>query len=308
MAAFLAPLVFIAACSPAREFRHGGGFGSPAIDETRTVDAEGRKWEYIFAKPQGQAKGLILAFHGAGGSGKQFAVDSRWVETATSAGFAIALPTGVPILPNREPGFQSNPNVWNSGEFGERGPRQKIDDTKALALILATCDKELGKLPVFLAGHSNGAGMTYMMASRWKDRVGGIGMMAGDLKCDLGEKPSKPIPSLIYAGENDPLLLWEGGVETMPWGNLKRHTEPVLTIVGKWAAWNGLTKSVNPKEGDGTVTYDYGNNIKLVMIKGQGHVWPGGQSGTLFGRNSGKDSGKVDATREIVDFFKGQLR
>lgn len=308
MTAFLTPILLLASCSrvgatPARLPVAQTG----AVQETRTVRVEGRTWEYVFAKPGGSAKGLILALHGAGGSGPQFAIDSRWVETATAAGFAIALPTGVPILPNREPGFQSNPNVWNSGEFGQRGPRQRIDDLKALSQILADCDREIGKLPVFVAGHSNGAGMTYLVASQWKDRVKGIGMMAGDLKCDLGAKPPKPIPSLIYAGEIDPLLLWEGGEETMPWGGLKRRTEPVLAIVGKWAAWNGQGQP-SMAEGDGTVVYDYGANIKLVMIKGQGHVWPGGRAGETLGRKAGLDSGKVKATDEIIRFFASQLK
>lgn len=284
------------------------------VSETKTVDAAGLKWSYVWAKPQGKAKGLIFAMHGAGGSGQQFAVDSRWVEKATAAGIAIALPTGQPALPSRAGNPKQNPNLWNSGELNSRGPRARIDDFAFFDKMLKECEAEVGKVPIFLAGHSNGAAMSYKLAVHWQDRVKGIGMMAGDLKCDLGPTPKRVIPSLIFAGEKDPLLLWEGGTVDLPWGNVKRKTEPVLTIVGGWASWMGLP-SVPKKStfADGTVAYDYigeteKNLVRLVMIPGQGHVWPGGRTGELSLRHSGDDVGKVDATGELVKFFGKQVQ
>jgi polyhydroxybutyrate depolymerase len=283
------------------------------VSETKSVDAAGLKWSYVWATPSGKAKGIIIALHGAGGSGPQFAADSRWVDKATNEGFAVALPTGQPALPSRPGNPKQNPNLWNSGELNSRGPRAKIDDFAFFDTMLKECTAEIGKVPVFVAGHSNGAAMTYKLAAHWPDRVKGIGMMAGDLKCDLGPKPKHVIPSLIYAGEKDPLLLWDGGTVDLPWGNVKRKTEPVLKIVGKWATWQGLPGT--PKKSvlaDGTVAYDFigeteKNLVRLVMIPGQGHVWPGGRTGEFSTRKEGQDSGKVDATGELVKFFGEQL-
>lgn len=283
------------------------------VSETKTVDAAGLKWNYVWAKPSGQAKGLIIAMHGAGGSGPQFAADSQWVDKATKAGFAVALPTGQPALAGRPANPRQNPNLWNSGELNSRGPRAKVDDFAFFDKMLKECEAEIGAVPIFLAGHSNGAAMSYKLAVHWQDRVKGIGMMAGDLKCDLGPKPKQVIPSLIYAGEKDELLLWEGGTVDLPWGNVKRKTEPVLTIVGGWAKWMGLPPE--PKKStlaNGTVAHDYigeteKNFVRLVMIPGQGHVWPGGMMGALSLRKEGQDSGKVDLTGELVKFFGEHL-
>ncbi|MBA4291842.1 hypothetical protein C0431_02630 [bacterium] len=275
----------------------------------QTIEVEGNQWSYIFSKPAGKAKGLILAMHGGGGSGPQFDESAQWSQKATAAGFAVVLPTGLPSRPGLAGNFRSNPHVWNSGQLNSRSPRTKVDDLAALEKILARCQAELGDVPFFVSGHSNGAGMSFRVASEWPDKVRAVGIMSGNLHVPAGARGKKPIPTLWIVGEKDPLTPFAGGTTKMEIWGTEKENRPVLETATEWAKWNGFQGEVKQRaEREGVREYRYGNVVWVWECLGHGHAWPGGKKDELPESIMGPDVTTVDATSEIVKFFGEQLR
>lgn len=276
--------------------------------EAKSVESGGYTWEYVFAKPAGQAKGLILAMHGAGGSGPQFAESAQWPQKATAAGFAVICPSGLPSRPNAEPSFATNPRVWNSGQLNPRSQRVKVDDLAALDKMIQAAFKEIGKAPLFVTGHSNGAGMTFRVAYEWAGRVQTIGMMSGIRHFPLDKKPPTPIPTLWIVGEKDPLSPFEGGTTKMPVWGTEKDNPPVVESAGEWAAWmDGKGGMASKTESGGVVRMQFGKSVQVWECLGHGHGWPGGKKGELPASIIGPEVAKIDATAELLKFFAAHL-
>ncbi|MBX3113805.1 MAG: hypothetical protein KF836_04495 [Fimbriimonadaceae bacterium] len=293
----------------------------PPKVETRTLEAEGHTWEYVFAKPTAKPKGLIIAMHGAGGSGPQFNESALWAEKATKAGFAVVLPSGQPSRANVEPNFRTNPRTWNSGQLNSRSPRARINDMAFLDKLVKTCFKETGEVPIFVSGHSNGAGMSFRVAYEWSDRVAGIGIMSGSIALDLKQKSKKQIPTYWLVGEKDPLTPFEGGTTKLEIWGAQKENESVLSMLQKWADWQGITSEpmggmaqFGNSEPFAKVGYWYRSSEKgdilifLYKILGHGHAWPGANKNELPQAIVGPNVSKLDATTEFIKFFESQLK
>lgn len=278
------------------------------LREVKTIEVDRRNWEYVVARPPGKAKGLILAMHGAGGSGPQFDESAAWSDKATEAGFAVVCPSGQPSRAGVEADFKTNPRVWNSGQLNPRSPRTKVDDLKALDAIVGECQKEVGNLPLFLSGHSNGAGMAFYVAYHWQDRITGMGMMSGNLLFDLEGNAKKPIPTLWIVGEKDPLSPFDGGKTTMPLWGTEKENRPVMETAKNWAAWmDGIGNLSFSVEKDGVKQLKFGQSVLVLECLGHGHAWPGGKKGELPASIVGPDVTKLDATDELLKFFGKQI-
>lgn len=280
---------------------------SPA--EVKSIEAEGHTWEYVFAKPASKAKGLIIAMHGAGGSGPQFNESAGWAEKATKAGFAVVLPSGQPSRTGVEANFSTNPRVWNSGQLNARSPRARINDLAFLDKLAKTCFKETGEVPLFLSGHSNGAGMSFRVAYEWSDRIGAMGMMSGNLLFALDGKSKKPIPTLWIGGEKDPLTPYEGGTTKMAVWGTEKENRPVMDTAKAWLKWQGIDQATfaESKLGSDTIALEAGR-LRILKLLGHGHAWPGGKKGELPASIVGPNVSKLDATTEIIKFFESQLK
>jgi len=279
---------------------------SPA--EVKSIEAEGYKWEYVFAKPAGPAKGLIIAMHGAGGSGPQFNESAEWASKATKAGFAVVLPSGQPSRMNLEANFRTNPRLWNSGQLNARSPRTKINDLAFLDKLVNTCFKDIGEVPLFLSGHSNGAGMSFRVAYEWSDRIRAMGMMSGNLLSPLSGQSKKPIPTLWIVGEKDPLSPFEGGTTKLEMWGTEKENRPVMVAARDLLKWQRLdpVSFTQGKKGADIVTLESGS-LTILKLLGHGHAWPGGKKGELPESIVGPNVSKLDATSEIIKFFESQL-
>jgi len=284
------------------------------VGQSQSLDHEGQTWRYLFAKPIGKAKGLILALHGGGGNGPQFDRTARWTAKAVASGYAVVVPTGQPVRSGQTPNFQTNPNVWNSGQLNPGSPRTFTNDVDFLAKLRDRCRETTGEVPVFLTGHSNGAAMALRTSAAWGDTVAGVAVMAGQFPKSLGTPPKQGIPMLYIAGELDELTPWRGGDSQTPWG--RKANEPVLDMVGRWVKWQGIDANPIESSGKGYRTYQWGavdsrRQARIVRIDGHGHAWPGGVP-TAIDRSMGPASDAVDATNEILSFFdavaSGQIR
>jgi polyhydroxybutyrate depolymerase len=253
---------------------------------------------------------LVLLLHGAGGNGAGILDKDEWAAKADKEGFVAVAPDGLPALPRTPANFRTNPALWNSGQLRPRSPRAAIDD---VAYIRQLLDELKEKVPydesrVLCAGHSNGDGMTFRLASELSERFTALGMVAG-MNDSADTKPKKPLPMLYIVGTKDPLTPIDGGDVKLPWGH--RQNVPVADMLADWAKLMGCEtepKTTSDKDGVKTVEYapkSSGAKLSVIYIDGQGHNWPGGKS-ALPESMVGPSTDKLDATNALWDFFVAQ--
>jgi polyhydroxybutyrate depolymerase len=225
---------------------------------------------------------LVMMLHGAGGSAEFAADETGWSRLADAQGFAVVYPEGVPVKPHKAPKFRTNPQEWNDGSG-----RGRHDDVGFLLAVLDDVAGAVDPARVYVAGFSNGAGMTFRFAAEHADRVTAIAPVAGH--CWVADpKPVRPVPTYYLIGDADPLVPLGGGTARTPWGKVEGRPA-VADTVRKWAAAIGQPPG--------------SELFPVLVISGHGHHWPGGKA-LLGERLGGPAAPEVDATAQIWDFVR----
>src|SRR5204862_3075654 len=97
--------------------------------------------------------------------------------------------------------------TWNAGVFpGELGAKN-ADDVKYLGKVLDDVESavKVDKKRVYAAGLSNGAMMSYRLASEMSDRVAAIATVAGTIAVEKYE-PKRPVSVVHFHGTKDGLV------------------------------------------------------------------------------------------------------
>lgn len=225
-----------------------------------------------------------MMLHGAGGSAELAAVETGWSRLAAAEGFAVVYPEGLAVRPEKKPKFLTNPQEWNDGSS-----RGRHDDVGFLVAILDRLSQQIDPGRVYLTGFSNGAGMAFRLAASRAERIAALAPVAGH--CWIEPKPIRPIPTFYMVGDSDPLVPLAGGQVRTPWGKLERRPA-VAETVDRWG------KAIGQPPGS--------DRFRIVVIPGHGHHWPGG-SAVLGTRLGGPASDRVDATKEIWEFFRRSI-
>jgi len=251
---------------------------------------------------------LVVGLHGAGGNGEQFLRGGGWADASDRFGFLFVAPDGLPARPGGAPNFLTNPRLWNSGQLKPGSPRTAIDDVAFVSALLADLKRRTPYDPkrVFVTGHSNGGGMTFLLAGKLADRIAAIATVAG-LVADPDPKPSRPVPTLYVLGTKDPLTPLAGGESHLPWG--KRTTRPVPEYLATWAKAIGCAPApVTVSDAGGVKTVEYrpagdGPRLKVLYLEGHGHSWPGSHDPRLVNEAMGPVTATIDATATIWAYF-----
>lgn len=289
---------------------------SPPAPGTYSLEIKSGGWDRVahvhipVGYKSNVAAPLVLAFHGAGGSGEMMLLRNGWAAKADQEGFLVVAPTGLPSRPRLKPDFRANPQVWNSGQLNPVSPRTQVDDVQFTMDLLEELKQRVpyDEKRVFVTGHSNGAGMTFRLGAERSERVAALAPVAGMLSV-ADPKPAKPLPTLFIIGTKDPLQPLEGGEVSLPWGT--RSNPPVSQHLTSWAKAIGCAttpSTLSDKDGLKKVEYaslTKGPSLTVIYIEGHGHEWPGGRSG-LPETVIGVDTKKLDATDAIWSFFKDQ--
>jgi polyhydroxybutyrate depolymerase len=250
---------------------------------------------------------LVIVLHGHGGTGKGMITltKSEFDTLADRDGAAIAYPDGID-------------NSWNDGR-AIRG-KTKVDDVGFITALIDTLERNFSIDPhrIYATGMSNGAMMTYRLGCERSDRLAAIAPVDGAIPEEVAPRcsPSMSLPVLVINGTDDPLVHWEGGDVTGPFG--RRTMARVLSVqksVRFWVARNecSLTPVVAHESdldpSDGTrIRREYygmgrdGAEVVLYAVEGGGHTWPGGKQ-YLPAFVIGKTSRDMDACRVIWEFF-----
>ena len=229
---------------------------------------------------------VVFSLHGSAASGASHDAWLNFSEPAADRGYVVLVPEGMP--PTEEAPLQ----VW------ELFPGIYPDDPGYLASLVDWIGEsacvDLDR--VFVAGFSNGAALSNVVACHTEGRFRAIGAVAAQrfpLLC-----PSGPVSVLGIHGTDDWVVPYEGGPL------LRRPTivmPPVEETFDDWAEVAGC----DPEPVIEPVTPDVrlhrwvrcvaGAEVMLYEVVGGGHAWPSPEDPFA--------PATIDATSLLLDFF-----
>jgi polyhydroxybutyrate depolymerase len=255
---------------------------------------------------------VVLAFHGGGGSPASMVRFSGLSEKADEAGFIVVYPYGI----GRE---QTRFLTFNGGNCCGLAMQNKVDDVayvRALLDDLATA-ANVDADRVFATGMSNGAIVSYYLASKLADRIAAIapvGAPMGTETCD----PSRPVSVMHFHGTADRAAPYEGGRAQRPDGRPgPTDFYSVDHTISTWVEANGCDPEPEVVElpdtaddGMRVVRSNYGpcregTEVVLVAIEGGGHTWPGQVPVVSY---LGKSTQDISANDMMWEFFQKHPR
>jgi polyhydroxybutyrate depolymerase len=194
--------------------------------------------------------------------------------------------------------------------------RAEFEGVSDVRFIRELIDELSGRLRVdrgrvYVAGFSQGALMSQLLACRLSDRLAAVASVAATMLSGVAQgcSPSQPVSVLFVHGSEDTEFPPGGRVEA------SASTLSVAATIGTWVRLNscGADPVVTPLPD----TADDGTTVRLekytgcaeatsvayYAVEGGGHSWPGSPADF-----SGAKSRDISATRVISDFFQGRRR
>jgi len=251
-----------------------------------TVD--GRERSYLVYRPAAASgvldsaavapQPLVLAFHGAGTNARTMARFCGLNRKADAEGFTVVYPQGS----GRMHWFLS----FNGGNCCGYAMDQQINDVAYTAAVLDDVSRRtpVDDQRVYATGMSNGAVMTYLLASTMAHRIAAIAPVAGPMGTAACQ-PCRPVPVCHFHGTADDFARYEGGVG----GRSISQTDfySVQHTIATWVAANNASQRpiVEPllriaDDSTSVVRTTHpakpgGAPVVLYTINGGGHTWPG---------------------------------
>lgn len=263
----------------------------PAQAETVQL---GDRFYRIDLPPRVEGAPLILALHGGGGSGDQFARNSGLSAPANRQGYAVIYPEGT-----------GRAATWNGGSCCGQAQARQVDDIAFLDQVIADATARFGLDPgrVYLTGMSNGAIMAETYAAQRPERVRAVAGVAGTMDTSLF-KPAGAVPLLHIHGTADDRVPYGGGQGK----NLRNRFASVASVESAFLAPFPLlarTERIIDPAPDGMRVLERTFSdargvamIRILTIEGGGHAWPGSRRAPRQGGT--KD---ITANAEILRFF-----
>ena len=267
-------------------------------------DGREREWRvYVPSSLAGSGEApLVLALHGAGGSGEQFAETAAFDEQAERGGFIAVYPDGTAraILPSK---------VWNGGRCCGYAERNDVDDVGFLTALL---DELVAELPideerVYVTGHSNGGIMAQRLACERADRIAAIAVYAGPLEAECS--PSQPVSVLNVHGDSDESIPVEGGQGSQSFAGIDFHS--LEYTVSTWSVINGCHPEPVIVDAGVLLTSIWedcaeGGALQTIVIHDASHAWAGGAAPE--GPLRPQPSQALDASSVVWDFLRERVR
>ncbi|WP_446046823.1 alpha/beta hydrolase family esterase [Streptomyces olivaceus] len=287
---------------------------SSLLETTRgsvTVAGATRTFTLVGAAVPGDAKPLILVFHGSRQTGDKHRAFTGGVFDALAARGAL-----VAYLD----GFRGN---WNDARRESRFPARlaDIDDVGFTRAVIATfaSDRRVDPSRVYAVGYSNGGQMVIRLAHEAPDLLAGATVIAATIPAPenflAGQAPRASLPVLLIHGTKDRIVSYRGGA--MNWAlrtlfKVGGATWSATRTARYFAERNGITTepvttrlpkktTADPTEVERT-TYEAEGvpPVVLYTIHRGGHTVPAPSSAPAV---IGKTSHQIDTADLITQFF-----
>jgi polyhydroxybutyrate depolymerase len=204
---------------------------------------------------------LVLALHGAGETGPQFATDTGFSALADREHFLVAYPSA------------AGPHAfWNMSGSVAGAP----NDVEALERSLSQLERAACVNPsrVFVTGVSNGGGMAARLGCELSERLAGIAAVAGGYGSLPPCRPQRPLPVLEIHGTAD---------QVVPYGGKPPdHAGSVARWLALWRRIDGCTGAAarfTPAVGVHEIAWRHcaaATRVEHARLDGVAHGWPGG--------------------------------
>jgi polyhydroxybutyrate depolymerase len=285
---------------------NGEAFAADSVEFVqRSLPSGGKQRQYLVYKPphrSPQPQPLLIAFHGARGTAEGFEKISHLGKVAKREGFVLVYPDA----------FEKH---WNDGRK-EIAPG--VDDIAFVDALLESLAREFNtdSKRTYATGFSNGGLFSYRLACERPGKFAAVAPVGANMGLALSKtcKPALPTPLLSIVGDKDPLMPFNGGRLTGPFGagnhGLALSAEETLAF---WVAQNKC-KDAKPATRKGAVGQDGtsadrtvyaqcagGSNVAQFVVREGGHTWPGGWQ-YLRQWIIGKTSQELDASQAVWDF------
>jgi len=278
---------------------------SEAADKKQHLEVLGVKRSYVIRAPtvdfSGRRIPLVIVLHGGGGNAENAENMTGFTEKARKEGFVVVYPEGTGMLRNRL-------LTWNAGHCCGHAMKDGVDDVGFINFLI---DALAIKYPIdpnriFVTGMSNGGMMTHRLGIALSSRIAAIAPVVATVFGDE-KMPAVPVSALMINGmldKNVPPAGGEpGGRGSDAWdGTSILPTEKQIEF---WAKANGCADGPQKDDIGTAMHWQYrcpsGRSVELLLVKDNGHAWPGGKPGS---RRGDKPTTALNATDVIWDFFK----
>jgi polyhydroxybutyrate depolymerase len=256
---------------------------------------------------------VVLDFHGLGEGAEIHAQMTQWSALAEEEGVVVVYPHGT-----------GEPVQWNASP-DPANPDLAYVDALVADVTGSLCVDEAR---VHATGLSNGAMMASLLACERSGVVAAVAPVAGLTDVD-GCDPDRPVPVVTFHGTEDPILLFNGGVDLsgVPFGGgdgddgagtgettttrppADRDGPGYPATVAAFAERNGCDPGPTDTDVSDEVvrrTYDCpdGADVEFYIIEGGGHSWPSSDFSTSIVDIVGYTTYDVDGTRDAWGFLR----
>lgn len=251
-----------------------------------------------------RAAPLVIVLHGHGESAENFEQYTGMSDKADAEGFIVVYPQAL-----------GDPSEWHTAIDGSR----KRDDVAFVRQIIATVRRSFRVDPhrIYAAGHSNGAIMTYRLASLMSDQLAAIGITAGTIGMvdERGDTtriapPPHPVSVIHFHGLADGDVPYRGGPES-------DGPDNIISVPNTIRFWTHADhcptspRSRTVSDNRNVIVETYapcakGTAVVLYTIVDGGHRWPGDD--VPWYTFPGRDITDVSATDSMWSFFAAHPR
>ena len=263
--------------------------------------------------PSPRPRPLVLDFHGLSEGAVLHSTTTQFGALGQKDGFIVAFPNGT-----------GSPVQWNVTTRGSANPDLQFVGDMLTQLESTQC---IDTSRVYASGFSDGAFMVSQLACTMSNKFAAIAAVSG-LQFPRPCPTKRRIPILTFHGTADPILFFNGGVETTTLNQLLGRggstagpsttttTRPANldgagypATVRSWAKNNGCSPKATDTRISSQVIFRHyrcpaNTAVEFYIIIGGGHAWPGSAFSRAISKYTGFTTFQINATDRIWAFFR----